>query len=72
MNHKTLKGDLLGLRDENLKRDAERTNEIYKGYKIEYFYFGYFSAENLNDCDAEILTAKSIEELKIQINELCD
>jgi hypothetical protein len=44
--------------------------ETYKGWKIEKEDYGYFMAENLNDCDAYLPFAKSVEELKTEIDEL--
>ena len=42
--------------------------EIYKNWQIEKGDYGYFEATNLNDCDAFMKYAKSIEELKIEID----
>jgi len=67
---KTIKEVRQILKDENEKRVERRIKETYKGFLIEYFDYGYFSAENLNDCDADILTAKSVQKLKIEIDEL--
>jgi hypothetical protein len=44
--------------------------ETYKGWKIEYADYGFFVATNLNDCDAYLPFAKSVEELKTEIDEL--
>ena len=43
----------------------------YKNYDIdtEDNGWGYFEATNLDDCDAPILFANTIEKLKIEINE---
>ena len=41
----------------------------YKGYKIEKADYGYYEATP-PDCDAYMLHAKSIELLKIEIDEL--
>ena len=43
--------------------------EIYKNWQIEKGDYGYFEATNLNDCDAFMKHAKSIEEIKIEIDE---
>ena len=43
--------------------------EIYKNWQIEKGDFGYFEATNLNDCDAYMKHAKSIEEIKTEIDE---
>ena len=42
---------------------------IYKNYKIEQIEFGYFAATNLEDCDEDLIFSKSIDELKIEIDE---
>ena len=44
---------------------------VYKNYDIDTKdnCWGYFEATNLNDCDAPILFANTIEKLKIEINE---
>ena len=46
--------------------------EIYKGYEISLQLndWGYFEATSINDCDADIVTSKTIEALKIEIDEL--
>jgi hypothetical protein len=46
--------------------------EIYKGWQIEQNEFGYWEATNLNDCDAYIKFSKSLEQLKIDIDEVDD
>ena len=43
--------------------------EIYKNWQIEKGDHGYFEATNLNDCDAFMKHAKSIEEIKTEIDE---
>lgn len=45
--------------------------EVYKNWKIEKsdYASGYYEAYNLNDCDAFIKHAKSIEEIKTEIDE---
>ena len=43
--------------------------EIYKNWKIEKADYGYYEATNLNDCDAFMKYAKSVEELKTEIDE---
>ena len=43
--------------------------EIYKNWQIEKGDFGYFEATNLDDCDAYMKHAKSIEEIKTEIDE---
>ena len=42
---------------------------IYKNYKIEQIEFGYYSATNLKDCDEPMKFSKSIDKLKIEIDE---
>ena len=42
---------------------------IYKGWEIEKENFGYYEATNLQDCDAPMKFSKSIDELKIEIDE---
>ena len=44
--------------------------EIYKNWQLEKADYGYYQATNLNDCDAFMKQAKSIIELKIDIDEL--
>ena len=43
----------------------------YKNYDIDAQdnWWGYFEAINLDDCDAPILFANTIEKLKIEIDE---
>jgi len=45
--------------------------EIYKDWQIRKSIFapGYYEATNLNDCDASMKYAKSLEEIKIEIDE---
>lgn len=45
--------------------------EIYNGWEIKKsdYAVGYYEAINLNDCDAYMKYAKSIEEIKIEIDE---
>ena len=43
---------------------------IYKNWKIEKVDFGYYQATNLNDCDAFMIHDRSIEGIKIEIDEL--
>ena len=44
---------------------------IYKNWQIEKsnYAVGYYEATNLNDCDAYMKHAKSIEEIKNEIDE---
>lgn len=44
--------------------------EIYKGYEIDHQLndWGFYEADNVNDCDADVLTSKTIEALKIEID----
>ena len=42
---------------------------IYKGWEIERDDFGFYSATNLQDCDAPIKFGRNIDELIIQIDE---
>ena len=42
---------------------------IYKGWKIEESDYGFYSATNLQDCDALMKFGKSVDELIIEINE---
>jgi len=46
--------------------------EIYKDYEIytQANDWGYFEATSTKDCDAPIIVAKTIEQLKIEIDEL--
>lgn len=48
-----------------------KTMEIYKNWEIKKsdYAIGYYEAINLNDCDAFMKHAKSIEEIKIEIDE---
>jgi hypothetical protein len=45
--------------------------EIYKNWEIRKsdYAVGYYEATNLNDCDALMKWAKSIEEIKTEIDE---
>lgn len=43
--------------------------EAYRNYQIEQGDYSYYEAYDLNDCDAYMEWAKTIEELKIQIDE---
>jgi len=45
---------------------------IYKNWEIREsdYAAGYYEATNLNDCDACMIHAQSVEEIKIEINEL--
>lgn len=45
--------------------------EIYKNWQIikSDYAIGYYEATKLNDCDAFMKHAKSIEEIKIEIDE---
>ena len=43
---------------------------IYRGYKIELNEWGYYEAESLEDCDSSFLYAKTLEEIKIEIDEI--
>jgi hypothetical protein len=44
-------------------------SEIYKNWEIRRsdYAVGYYEATNLNDCDAYMIHAKSIEQIKIEI-----
>tara|TARA_R110002167_G_scaffold284737_2_gene489850 strand:+ start:2522 stop:2662 length:141 start_codon:yes stop_codon:yes gene_type:complete len=44
--------------------------ETYKNYKIEKGDFGYYEATSLTDCDANMIFAKSIEDIKRDIDEI--
>jgi hypothetical protein len=44
--------------------------EMYKGWAIEQNEFGYWEAINLKNCDAQVMFAKLLSVLKIQIDEL--
>jgi hypothetical protein len=41
----------------------------YKGWKIEQGDYGFFEAYSIKDCDEPIKWSKSLEDLKIQIDE---
>jgi len=41
----------------------------YKNWRIEENEFGYYEATNLNDCDATMKFAKTIDKLKLEIDE---
>lgn len=45
---------------------------VYKNYEISEKPndFGYYEGVNITDCDAQVLTAKSIDEVKIEVDEL--
>lgn len=43
--------------------------EIYKGWEIEKADYRYYEATNLNDCDASQIFAKSVKEVKLEIDE---
>lgn len=45
--------------------------EVYKNWQIRKsdYAVGYYEATNLNDCDAFMKHAKSIEEIKTEIDE---
>lgn len=43
--------------------------EIYRNWQIEKVDYGYYEAYDLDDCDASMEWAKTIYELKIQIDE---
>ena len=49
----------------------EQTQEIYKGFEIAIKpnLWGYFEAISTTDCDAQIIYAKTVSELKIEIDE---
>ena len=53
-----------------IKKKREMS-EIYKNWQIRKSDYapGYYEATNLNDCDAFMKHAKSIEEIKIEIDE---
>lgn len=42
---------------------------VYKGWKIEKGDYNFLVATNMNDCDANIITAKTIQEIITEINE---
>ena len=42
---------------------------VYKGWEIERVDYGFYSATNLQDCDALMKFGKSVDELIIEINE---
>lgn len=46
-------------------------SEIYKNWQIRKsdYAVGYYEATNLNDCDAFMKHAKSIEAIKVEIDE---
>ncbi len=50
----------------------DKNNVIYKEYEIDTQGngYGYFEAISVQDCDAAVLVAKTIEELKTDIDEL--
>jgi len=43
--------------------------EIYKNFRISKNEFGYHEAVDLTDCDAYVLFAKTLEQLKTEIDE---
>tara|TARA_R110000851_G_C12643369_1_gene519289 strand:+ start:218 stop:367 length:150 start_codon:yes stop_codon:yes gene_type:complete len=47
-------------------------DEIYKDYRIydQANDWGYFEAHSEKDCDAPIVVARTMEQLKIEIDEL--
>ena len=47
------------------------SSEIYKNWEIikSPYAVGYYEATNLNDCDADMIIAKSVEEIKTEIDE---
>ena len=49
-----------------------RASEIYKNWEITKsdYAVGYYEATNLNDCDACMIHAKSVEEIKTEIDEI--
>jgi hypothetical protein len=50
---------------------SNKTNRIYKGYEIDTQDngYGYFEATSINDCDASIIFANTIEKVKVEIDE---
>ena len=48
-----------------------KTMEVYKNWQIRKsdYAVGYYEATNLNDCDAYMKYAKSIEEIKAEIDD---
>jgi hypothetical protein len=50
---------------------VEETNMemIYKNWKIEKSDYGFFEAYSLSDCDEYIKWSKSLDDLKLQIDE---
>ena len=67
---KTIKEVRQILKDENIKRELTRSQQTYKGYIIEPVEYGFFEANNTNDCDASSLRDTTITGLIKQINEL--
>ena len=55
----------------NLNLKKREMKEIYKNWEIRKsdYAVGYYEATNLNDCDALMKWAKSIEEIKTEIDE---
>ena len=43
--------------------------ETYRNWKIEKADYGYYEATNLNDCDAFMKHSKSVDELKLEIDD---
>lgn len=43
--------------------------EIYQNFKIEKNEVNYYEATDLNNCDDQVLWAKTKEQLKIEIDE---
>ena len=42
---------------------------IYRGFKIEKNVVNYYEAENLKDNEAPLLWAKTLEQIKIEVDE---
>ena len=43
---------------------------IYKGWQIEKGHYGnYYEATNLKDCDSYMIVCKTIEQIKVEIDE---
>jgi len=44
--------------------------ETYKGWQIEKGHYGnYYEATNLKDCDSYMIVCKTIEQIKVEIDE---
>jgi len=56
----------------NLNLKKREMKEIYKNWEIRKsdYAVGYYEATNLNDCDANMIIAKRIEEIKTEIDEI--